>query len=174
VSNKIWPIIDPIVKHHQDSAVKRKILSELEMKILESIESEGSIRTDRLRKKLKLEGKENNSKFHHSINNLETYALIVGVEDPKPERHLHANIWQTWDKRTRGEMGRGSLSYSEAVARLFEKTLDACVLAREDQIGKWFDWSGDMQAVKEQLLENETILKAGPYLISSQAPNVNS
>src|SRR5207249_12029295 len=95
VSNKLWPILDPIVKHHQDPAVKREIFSDIELKILETIGTEGSIRTDRLRKKLKLETKENNSKFHRSLANLESYALIVGVEDPHPERHLHANIWQT-------------------------------------------------------------------------------
>ena len=57
VSNKLWPILDPIVKHYQDPAVRRQILSDIELKILETIGTEGSIRTDRLRKKLKLEAK---------------------------------------------------------------------------------------------------------------------
>lgn len=173
-SNKLWPILDPIVKHHQDPEVKRNILSYMELKILETIESESSIRTDHLRKKLKLEGKENNSKFHRSLSNLESYALIIGVEDPHPEKHLHANIWQTWDRRTHKGTGCGNLSYSEALAKLLEKTLDACVLAREEDMRKWFEWSTDMQAVKEELLENETILRGGPYLISSRVRNVNN
>ncbi len=168
VSNKIWPIIDPIVKHHQDPAVKRKILSDLEVKILESIESEGSIRTDRVRKKLKLDAKENNSKFHRSLSKLESYALIVGVEDPHPEKHLHANVWQTWDKRTCNGIGRTNLSYGEAIVKLLEKTLDACVLAPEDEMRKWFEWSTDMQPVKEELLKNKTIRRAGSYLIASR------
>src|SRR6266705_1364963 len=37
VSNKLWLILDPIVKHHQDPAVKREILSDIELKILETI-----------------------------------------------------------------------------------------------------------------------------------------
>jgi len=168
VSNKIWPIIDPIVKHHQDPTVKRKILSELEVKILESIESEGSIRTDRLRKKLKLDAKENNSKFHRSLRNLESYALIVGVEDPHPEKHLHANIWLTWDARTQEARVRGSLSYGEALAKLLVKTVDACVLAREDQIQRWFEWSSDMQAAMKQALLDGAIQKFDQYVISSR------
>ncbi|HLC10963.1 MAG TPA: hypothetical protein VJL56_03865, partial [Candidatus Bathyarchaeia archaeon] len=110
------------MKHHQDPAVKREILSDIELKILETIGTEGSIRTDRLRKKLTLETKEHNSKFHRSLANLESYALIVGVEDPHPERHLHANIWQTWDARTQEGKSHASLPYSEALSKLFVKT----------------------------------------------------
>jgi hypothetical protein len=174
VSNKLWPIVDPIVKHHQELAFKRQILSDIELKILETIGSDGSIRTDRLRKKLKLEAKENNSKFHRSLSNLESYALIVGVEDLHPEKHLHANIWQTWDTRTDEGRGRNSLTYGEAVAKLLVKTLDVCVLAREDQIPRWFKWSSDIQAAKEQLILNGTILKSGHYLVSSKVRDVNN
>jgi hypothetical protein len=154
------------VKHHQDLAVRRKTFSDLEQKVLETIEAEGSIRTDRLRKKLRLEGKENNSKFHRSLINLESYALIVGVEDPHPERHLHANIWQTWDTRTSKGIGRAGLSYNDGLAKLLEKTVDACVLAREDQAGKWFRWSSDMETVKERLLREGRVVRAGSFLVT--------
>jgi hypothetical protein len=174
VSNKLWPTLDSIVEHHLDPELKREIFSDIELKILGTIETHGSIRTDRLRKKLKLEAKENNSKFHRALSNLESCALIVGVEDPHPERHLHANIWQTWDSRTHEKKDRASLSYSEALAELFVKTIDACVLAREDQIPKWFRWSSDMQAVKQQLLLDGAILKSGDYLVSSRIRNVNN
>src|SRR5205807_9119719 len=73
VSDELWPIMGTIVNHHQDPAVRRKTFSDLERKLLETIEAEGSIRTDRLRKKLRLEGKENNSRFHRSLSNLECY-----------------------------------------------------------------------------------------------------
>jgi hypothetical protein len=174
VSNKLWPVLDPIVKHHQDNSVKRKTFSEIELRILETIETEGSIRTDHLRKKLKLEAKENNSKFHRSLRNLESFALIVGVEDPHPERHLHANIWQTWDSRTSKGRGPVSLPYNQALMKLLVKTVDACVLAREDQISKWFEWSSDMQAAKEQALRDGAVLKTGLYLVSSKVHEVNS
>jgi len=146
--------------------VRRKTFSDLEQKLLKAIEAEGSIRTDQLRKKRSLEGKENNSKFHRSLNNLESHALIVGVEDLNPERHLHANIWQTWDTRTGGGIDRVRLSYREALAKLLEKTIDACVLAREDQMRKWFPWKADMEAAKEESLMNGGILKAGPFIIT--------
>jgi hypothetical protein len=168
VSNKLWPILDSIVEHHQDPEVKGRILSDLELKILETIQSEGSIRTDRLRKKLKLEAKENNSKFHPSLSNLESYALIIGVEDPNPEKHLHANIWQTWSNRTRKGKSPASLPYREALSKLLVKTVDACILAREDQIPRWFKWSSDMEAAKEQLLLDGAILRSGQYLVSSK------
>jgi hypothetical protein len=174
VSNKLWPILDSIVEHHQDPEFKGRILSDLELKILETIQSEGSIRTDRLRKKLKLEAKENNSKFHRSLTNLESYALIVGVEDPNPEKHLHANIWQTWGTRTHKGKSHSSLAYREALGKLLVTTVDACILAREDQIPGWFRWSSDMEAAKEQLLLDGSILKTGPYLLSSKIRDVNN
>lgn len=174
VSNELWPILNPIVKHHKDLLGKGKILSGLERNLFETIELEGSIRTDLLRKKLQLGARENNSKFHRALVNLESYAIIVGAEDPHPEKHLHANIWQTWDKRINNGKDHANLSYSEAVAKFLEKTLDACVLAPEDDIGKWFEWSDDIQAAKEKLLVNETILKADDYLISSRTHNLNS
>src|SRR5690348_5085632 len=33
VSNKLWPILDPIVKHHQDFALRHQILSVMEIRI---------------------------------------------------------------------------------------------------------------------------------------------
>jgi hypothetical protein len=162
------------VEHYHDPAVRPKTISDLEQKLLETIDAEGSIRTDRLRKKLGLEGKENNSKFHRSLTNLESYALIVGVEDPHPEKHLHANIWQTWHTRTSKRKGRAILSYKEALAKLLKKTIDACVLAREDQVGKWFQWSADLEAVGKESLVDETFLRAGPYLVSSRVRDVNN
>ncbi|TMI32904.1 hypothetical protein E6H27_04480 [Candidatus Bathyarchaeota archaeon] len=166
VANELWPILDITVKHHQEPAEKRKILSELELKLLETIETEGSIRTDQLRKKLRLGAKENNSRFHRSLSNLESYAMIVGVEDPHPEKHMHANIWQTWDTRTGEGIDRIDLSYREALAELLERTIDACVLAHEDQMRKWFRWSVDMEAAKGESLKNGGIIKAGPFIIA--------
>ncbi len=148
--------------------------SDLDVKLLGTSEAEGSIRTDQLRKKLKLETKENNSKFHRSLSTLESYALIIGVDDPHPVKPLHANIWQTWDTRTDNIVDHAGLSYREALTKLLEKTIGACVLAREDQVGKWFRWSADMQAVKEELLLNETILRTGLYLVSSRVRGVNN
>ena len=144
------------------------------MKILETIRSEASLRTDRLRKKLKLEGKENNSKFHRSLNTLESYALIVGVEDPQPEKHLHAKIWQTWEARTRQGKRLSNLVYNEALSRLLVKTVDACVLVREDQVPGWFKWSSDMEEAKQQSLKNGAVLKSGSYLVSTRSGDVNN
>jgi hypothetical protein len=174
VSKKLWPILDPIVKHHQDLAGRHQILSDMEFRILETIETEDSIRTDHLRKKLKLEESKNNSRFHRSLHNLESYALIVGVEDPHPEKHLHANIWQTWDKRTRQQQHRSSLSYNEAQERLLVKTVDACVLVLENQIPSWFKWSSDIQETKQQSLKDGTILKSGRYLASCKTETVSN
>lgn len=166
VSNKLWPILDPVVRHHKELLQRGEILSDLEQRLLETIGAEGSIRTDRLRKKLKLEAKENNSKFHRALTNLESYALIIGAEDPHPERHLHANIWQTWDKRTGNGKGLAGLSYREVLAKLLEKTIDACVLAREDQVSKWFQWKADMETAKEGLLREERVVRAGSFLVT--------
>jgi hypothetical protein len=168
VSDELWPILSTIVKHHLDPAVRRETFSDLEQKLLETIEDEGSIRTDRLRKKLRLEAKDNNSKFHRSLSNLESYAMIVGIEDPHPEKHLHANVWQTWNTRVGEGMGRSGLSYNEALAKLLEKTIEACVLARGDQLRKWFQWSDDTETAEKDLLKSERIMKTGPFLLTSR------
>lgn len=174
VSDELWPVLGPIVQHHQDPEIKGRILSDLELRVLETIRSESSIRTDRLRKKLKLEGKENNSKFHRSLSTLESYALIVGVEDPHPEKHLHANIWQTWDTRTRHAIRPSKLPYNEALSKLVVKTVDACVLVPEDQMQGWFKWSSDMEEAKQQSLKDGAVLKSGRYLVSTRTGNVNN
>lgn len=168
VSDELWPVLSSIVDHHQDPRVRENILSDLELKILETIRSDVSIRTDRLREELKLEGKENNSRFHRSLITLESYAFIVGVEDPHPEKHLHANIWQTWERRTRQGKRLSDLPYNDALSKLLVKTVDACVLVLEDQMPGWFKWSSDMQEAKQQSLKDKTILKSGRFLVSTK------
>ncbi len=168
LSDKLWPVLDSIVRHQRELVAKGKILSALERKLLETVEAEGSIRTDQLRKGLKLEAKENSYKFHRSLTNLESHALIVGAEDPNPEKHLHANIWQTWEKRTHGVAGHARLSYEESVTKLLGESINACVLTREDQIPEWFEWSTDIEAGKENLLQSRRIRRAGSYLVTSR------
>ena len=168
VSDKLWPVLDSIIKHQRELITKGKILSALERKLLETVEAEGPIRTDQLRKRLKLEARENNYKFHRSLTNLEGYALIVGAEDPHPEKHLHANIWQTWEKRTHNLAAHATLSYQESVSRLLEASIEACVVIREDQIRKWFEWSSDTEAAKENLLQSGKFRRADSYLVTSR------
>ena len=171
ISDKLWPVLDSIVRHQRELVAMGKILSALERKLLETVEGEGPIRTDQLRKQLKLEAKENNYKFHRSLTNLESHALIVGAEDPHPEKHLHANIWQTWEKRTHGHVGHVRLSYQESVTKLLGESINACVLTREDQIEKWFEWRTGIEGAKNNLLQSGKVRRAGPYLVTSRVPN---
>jgi hypothetical protein len=64
--------------------------------------------------------------------------------------------------------------YNEALGKLLAKTIDVCVLVREDQIPKWFEWTSDMQQVKEKLLSDGAVLRSGPYLVSSKVRDVNN
>ncbi len=171
VSKSLWPILGVIVEHHRELAMDRVILSDLELKLLKTIEDKESIRTDRLRKLVRMEARGDNARFHRALANLESYALTVGVEDPHPEKHLHANIWQTWKTRT-GD-GSARLSYRGALAKLIEKTVDASVLVRDVQVGKWFRWSTDTLSVRDELLQDGTILKAGNYIVSPRVLNQN-
>lgn len=166
VSNKIWPILDPIIKYHEELVKKERILSKLEQEILRTIEREGSIRTDRLRKTLKLKAKENNSRFHRALVNLESYSLIVGVEDPRPETHLHAKVWQTWKARTKRPGKDRDLNYQKALAGLLEKTVQACVVAPENQITKWYPWGKDMKTLTGDLLDEGRLIREGDLLVS--------
>lgn len=168
VSNKVWPSLDPVVRHQRELLERGEILSGLERRLLRTIEQEKSIRTDHLRKTLRLEAKENNSRFHRALTNLENYSLIVGVEDPRPEHHLHANLWQTWESKTSGEK-RAQLSYEDGLAELLEITINASVLAPEKEVAKWFPWGEDMNAAKQELLEKNRLLKEGSFLVSPLA-----
>jgi hypothetical protein len=163
VSEKLWPMIDLIVKHERE----HEKLSPLESRLLETIEREESIRTDRLRKTLRLEAGTGTSLFHRSLSNLESYMLIVGAEDPHPERHLHANIWQTWENRTGAKRRRPPFSYHESVSKLLEETVKTCVIVKDAEVMKWFRWRDETEEAKSELLTSNKIMKIGNYLIPS-------
>jgi len=167
VSNKLWPILDPIIRHYQDLAGKRKILSGVEWKILQSLGEKGPTRTDRLRTTLKLEGKQNTSGFHGALNQLERLGIIVGYEDPKPEKHLHASIWHLWGQRV-GLQEKPAITRERAQAELVERTLDASIFAREKEVRKWFSWNGELMKTKDELVTKGRILREGPFLFASR------
>src|SRR5712692_3131349 len=170
VSQNLWPILNPIVKHHLDLAAKHKILSGLEWQILKVLDGNGSTRTDHLRSLLKLQGKTHTSRFHSALSKLENYALIIGYEDPHPERHLHANIWQPWTMRiSPGVKGKPRLAYGNAVMELLAKTFDAALLAPEKEVEKWFQWESGLSEAKKQLLDSGKILQAGNFIVTARA-----
>lgn len=168
VSNKLWPTLDAVVRHHRELLENEEILSDLDRRLHRTIEQEKSIRTDHLRKALRLEAKENNSRFHRALTNLENYALIVGVEDPRPEKHLHANMWQTWESKT-SRAAKAQLSYEDSLAELLEITINACVIAPESEVAKWFPWGKDMIIAKQELLDKNRLLKEGSFLVNPLA-----
>ncbi len=174
ISDKLWPVLSPIVKQQTALLREGRILSKLERRILETISAEKTIRTDRLREKLKLEGKETNSQYHRALANLEAYSLIIGAEDPNPETHIHANIWQTWETRTGSKTLEANLSLEDAASCLYYKTIDASVLAEEDQIAKWFPWKTDTKKITERLLREGSVLRTGLYLMTSRVHEVKT
>jgi hypothetical protein len=170
ISHNLWPVLDPIVKHYHTLLIKGKILSDLERKIVELLQSEGPTRTDHIRTRLKLEGKMFTSRFHRALTQLESYALIVGYEDPKPERHLHANIWQLWNTRVAEEINRKpDLAYDKSVKELVASTVDAAILAPEAQVGEWFQWSKEAIAARDELLTSGRILRVGSFLVTKHS-----
>lgn len=166
ISDGLWPILDPIVKHHKNLLTRGGILSTVEFKLREIIETEGMVRTDRLRKQARLEGSKNNSRFHRSLTNLEKYGLVVGAEDPKPEKHLHANIWQTWERRTRNKLKGQGIIYEEAVPKLLKATIQASVIVRKDDVREWYPLDRDVQDALELLVSKGGIDRVDGYLIS--------
>lgn len=162
VSKNLWPIIDPIAKHERE----HEKLSSLESKLLETIEREESIRTDRLRKSLGVEVG-GASMFHRSLAKLESCMLIVGAGDPHPEWHLHANIWQTWENRTKTNKRRSPGSYHESVSKLLEETVRTCVIVKDADVRKWFRWKEETEKARNELLTSNKIMKIGTYLLPS-------
>ena len=172
VSSRLWPILNPIIEHHKNLLTGGNILTTTEIKLRKTIESEDAVRTDHLRKRAKMEGKDNNYRFHRALNNLESYGLIVGAEDPQPERHMHANIWQTWEKRTSGKTTPVQMTYETAFLKLLEATIQAAVLVREDEIQGWYRWDADLEKAKEKLLDAGTVVRVNHYLIHSKALSI--
>ncbi len=169
ISRSLWPILNPIVKHHLDLAARHKILSPLEWRIIKILDNDGPARTDHLRTRLKLQGKTHTTGFHRALSRLETYPLIIGYEDPHPERHLHANIWQPWKMRVDSKLkGKQGMAYNDAVMELLARTLDAAILAPEKKVGKWFQWKLEALEAKERLLNSGKILQAGNFLVTSR------
>ncbi|HZY94225.1 MAG TPA: hypothetical protein VFE98_05100 [Candidatus Bathyarchaeia archaeon] len=165
VAKEIWPILDPIIRHYNQLARKHEIFNNLEWKILDTIQR-APARTDQLRKQLKLEGKKHNTPFHRSLQLLESHALIIGHEDPKPERHLHANIWQSWTNRV--HENTTTLSYDEALATLLEKTIDTCIIVKKEEINKWFQWETSLSEAMTKPFDSGRVTEAGDYLVASR------
>ena len=170
VSERLWGVLDPIVRHYQELAANHKILSELEWKILELLEDKGPTRTDHLRSQLDLKGKKLTSRFHRGLSDLEAYGLILGYEDPKPERHLHANIWQLWTRRV--HVGKTPTSYQGALKDFLEKTIDASVLAPVGGIGKWFQWNGYFSETIRDLVSEGHALEVDGYYVAARIGKV--
>lgn len=169
VSKSLWPLLDPIVKHHVELVADHKILSNVEWRAVELLVDKGPLRTDHLRARLNLQGREHTSRFHRALNQLESYAFIVGYEDPHPGRHLHANIWQTWGARVDSAVkGKPRLSYNEAIARLLSETLDAAILAPEKEVKKWFRWEQEVAEAKAKLLSSGEIMQVGNFLVTAR------
>jgi hypothetical protein len=169
VSRQLWPSLTPVVKHFSEDASGDRTFSKLERNILEVIGRIGPIRTDKLRDELSVHGKTDSGKFHSSLSKLESYALIVGSEDPQPERHLHANIWSHWKSIAPGIKMRPDLSYEAAIRQLLEKALEAAVLAPEKEVAKWFRWKQETLEAKEKLLNAGKIIQAENFLVTPRA-----
>ena len=166
VSERLWPVLDPIVRHYQQLTANHKTLSDMERKILKLLDNKGPTRTDHLRSQLDLEGKQFTGRFHRALSHLESYGLILGYEDPKPKRHLHANIWQVWTRRV--QVGKSPFSYQEALATLLEKTIDACVFAPVAGMGKWFQWNGHISETIRDLVSDGGVLEVDGYYVAAR------
>jgi hypothetical protein len=169
VSQKLWPILQPIVAYHSDLASRHEILSQPDWRILQFIQDNGPTRTDHLRRDLNLGGKSNTTRFHSSLSRLESYALIIGHEDPHPEKHMHANIWRAWGAVVGRNVNHEGFSYQDAVEELLSRTMDAVILAPEKEVEKWFRWQQPCLEAKEKLLDSGSILQAGNFLVTPRA-----
>ncbi len=166
VSHRLWPVLDPIVRHYQELARRHGILSQLERRIVDTLEKDGPTRTDKLRTILKLQGKPHTAKFHRALTRLENHALIVGYEDPNPEKHLHAAIWHLWNQRIGPSMKNHAISYEDSLSSLLERTIDACVLAPEKNVKTWYAWNSKLMEAKEKLLAQDKIIRAESFLLT--------
>ena len=166
MSKRLWPILDSIVQHSRKLASERRILSGAEWRILDFLEENGPTRTDKLRVALQLTGKTNTSPFHRSLTKLEGLGLIVGHEDPKPERHLHANIWQLWSQVSERSK-RNPPSYEKALGDLLQCAIEAAVLVPEKEVESWFRWNGSLLEARESLVSSGRVLREGGFLLAT-------
>lgn len=169
VSSSLWPMLTPIIKWHEQLVNDHKILSKTEWSILVSLREHGPTRTDHLRDQLGLQGREHTSRFHQSLVQLESRGLIVGYEDPNPEKHLHANIWQPWTSRAGPLLKeKTGVSYIEALESLLERTIDAAILASEKEVERWFKWEGSPAEAVENLVRGGKVIRVGSSLVTAR------
>ncbi len=168
VSRELWPVLKPIVERYRKLALEHRILSAVEWRVMDVLEKRGPARTDRLRAMLQLTGKMNTSPFHRSLAKLEGLGLIVGHEDPKPERHLHANIWRLCSEAFSGRTSKRPPSYGKALEDLLENAIEAAVLVPEKEVKNWFRWNGSIVEAKEMLVSSGRVIRAGNFLLSAE------
>ncbi len=168
VSKRLWPVLDPIVQHYRKLASEHRILSGAEWRILDLLEENGPNRTDKLRAALQLTGKTNTAPFHRSLAKLERLGLIVGHEDPKPERHLHADIWRLW-RNASGLSKQDPPGYGKALEDLLQCVVEAAVLVSEREVENWFRWNGSLVEAKGKLVSSSRVIRAGGFLLSAEA-----
>lgn len=172
ISRQLSATLDPIVRHFSNLASKHEILSQQEWTILDFIHDNGPVRTDKLRQKLGLRGKNYTAPFHTSLQKLESYALVIGTEDPHPEKHLHANVWHDWATQVVRHGPSREFTYQDSVEQLLSKTMDAVILVPEREVGKWFLWKQSALEAKEKLLDSGGIIQAGNYLVTPRVLNM--
>jgi hypothetical protein len=172
ISRRLLGALDPIVRHFSILASKHEIFSQQEWTILDFIQDNGPVRTDKLRQELGLRGKNNTTLFHTSLKKLESYALVIGIEDPHPEKHLHANVWHDWATLVVRTGPRREFSYQDSVEQLLSKTMDAVILVPEREVGKWFLWKQSALEAKAKLLDSGGIIQAGNFLVTPRVLNL--
>src|SRR6266566_1630700 len=79
-------------------------------------------------------------------------------------------LWPVLDSivRHQSELVAKGKILSALERKLLEASIEACVIIREDQIRKWFEWSTDTEVAKENLLQSGKFRRADSYLVTSR------
>jgi hypothetical protein len=158
VHRSLWPLIDPVARHFGRQARDGELLSPMGRKFLATLDKQGPMRVDRMRKELGIRTVVDSKAYKLARAELDGYFLILTWDDPASPRDPQRVIYETWDRFSNRSLDQRLVptSLAQAWTGLAEAVLKAAVLAPAKGVFRWFPWTRDdcEEALQELLRRN--------------------
>lgn len=158
----LWPYATVFARINRKKAEAGTGISKEGRRILQFLEREGPMRTDKLRKALKFTTPEQGRIFHRAKKDLQNHLVLLAREDPEAKVHTHAEILDFWENCMPKNIRARADQIDEANGRLklLSSTLQSCVLSNEKRIPSWFAWADDgVSESLEKLLQKKDFVR---------------
>jgi len=161
VHQDLWPYITVFASQNRKQAEGESRAKEGK-RILGFLSREGPVRTDVLRKELKLTSPEQGRLFHRAKRELQNQLIIVGKTYENPKTHTHAEMLDFWENSVPKQVKAKADQIDQSLAslKLLSATLHSCVLSKEKRISSWFNWTdGGMKETLEKLIQRKDFVR---------------